>query len=206
MVGGFVIHVPYRSHRPSLESSFGPSSRAVNLGTTSIFDLELADNELEWFFWKGLGQLSTMTRPDENSAWSAPRDLGIDGFSPSLSADGLTLYFITLEGALNASCRKAINTPWQPPVSIGIAAAFRIASIDISVDGLSLVITGDTESLSAGVYLSNRTNLSSPFAEPIAIESLRGGYQNARFSSNDREIVVSAEYGGNHELFITERH
>ena len=201
--GSFIVNAPYRAHRASRESSFGPATRAATFGTTSISDLELASNGLEWFFWTGLGQLAFSTRTAANETWSQPTNIGVDGFSPSISSDRLSLYFVGFDGDVRVLERATPSAPWGLPTAIELNTTLEIKSLDISADRLRLLITAAIDSHAAGVHIATRASLDAPFETAIAIPALIGGYQNARFASADTEIVASGEFAGHSELFLS---
>ena len=152
--GSFVVNVPCRAHRPTRDSSFGPASPAASFGTTSIWDLELATDGLEWFFWKGLGQLASSTRANQAAPWSQPTDIGFDGFSPSLSGDALSLFFVGFDSDIHVLERETPLAPWTTARVVAVPASFEIKSIDISADDLTLLITAASDSPAAGVHVT----------------------------------------------------
>ena len=203
--GSFVVNVPYRAYRPTRDSKFGPASSAASFGTISIWDLELAPNGLEWFFWKGLGQLASSTRANLEAPWSQPTDIGFDGFSPSLSGDERSLFFVGFDNNVRVLERETPLAPWTTSGVVAVPTSFEIKSIDISADDLTLLITAASDSLAAGVHFATRSSPNDPFESPTAIPALSGAYKNARFSADETEIVASGEYAGHSELFLSVR-
>jgi Tol biopolymer transport system component len=117
-------------------------SHATNLGpvvnTTSFegFPTPTADGNTLYFdrsttFGSQDADIWVTGRSDSNSPWSAPQRLAmpVNGpgveFSPSISADGLSLYFASnRDGNLGlidiwVSTRKGVGDPWEPPRNLG---------------------------------------------------------------------------------------
>ena len=201
MIGSFVVNVPYTAVRASLDLPFGVPYRPVTWGASSIFDQEHSSDHIEWFFWRALGQLGTSARASTGDPWSFPSDLGVDGFSPSLSGDGLSLYFVDFNGELAVMTRPDRASAWSAPAVVPVAGEISIAQVDVSGDERTLLISSDPASASAGIYLATRGSTSEAFAEPVAIPELAGPYRSARFREGETEIVCELELGGDFNVY-----
>ncbi len=187
VVGGFEINVPYVARRTSLDEAFGVAVRAAGFGTISISDFEMSDDELEWLYWRSLGQVATSTRPDLDDGWNPPSNLGFDGFSPTLSADGEALVYLALDGKLMRRRRTDRTAPWGTATIVSVDINQPISAVDLSSDGNSLLVT-----LEAGIYLSSRPSAALPYAAAQLV--LAGRFENARFGTGDSLISMTARF------------
>lgn len=194
------LALPYRSARPSRIEPFA-APVALDWGQLSARDLELANSELELYFWSGLGELYRSSRASAAADWSLPEALGFDGFSPSLSGNLLSLYFVDAGGALWRSRRESPVRPWLPPEPVALSTKLKVCWIDVSADELTLLVTADPEAPGAGVYLAQRHAVGEPFAPLRPIASLSGPYEGARFSADGSEITALADVGGQRDVF-----
>jgi Tol biopolymer transport system component len=100
----------------------------------------------------GLSDLWVATRETTEDDWSTPVNLGptINGSSydsgPSISNDGLTLYFASSRSGgtggndLWMTTRSTVFEPWSPPINLGttVNSSAHDVEPDISADGLVL--------------------------------------------------------------------
>jgi len=130
----------------------------------------------------GLGDLYVATRPTTNDDWGQPVNLGptVNTSSydqgPSISADGLSLYFDSDRPGgfgqldLYVSTRATKDDPWGTPSNLGsvVNDASREGYSDISIDGLSLYFTSDRPGGfgDADLYVSTRTSKDDPWSAP----------------------------------------
>ena len=137
--GGFGEADLYVTTRDSLDREWG---RAINLGpvlnTTAFeaFPTPGPDGNTLYFnrsttFDSPDSDIWITSRPDAHSPWAAPQRLGppVNGpraeFSPSISADGLSLYFASdHDGNLGSidiwvSTRKRVADSWGDPRNLG---------------------------------------------------------------------------------------
>lgn len=201
MIGSFTVNVPYSAYRASTELPFGAAVRPVAWGASSIFDQEHAGDHLEWFFWRGLGQLGTAARASIGDPWSFPSDIGVDGFSPSISGDGRSLYFVDFSGELAVMTRDGRGSPWSTPAIIPVAGDLEIEDVDVSADELTLVIATDPAGDAPGLYLASRASIADGFSEPEPIGALSGPYESPRFNAAATEIVCGLQLGGDRNLY-----
>ena len=201
MIGDRIVNVPYVASRESIIFEFDEVVRPVAWGSMSIWEQDHHPDHREWFFWRGLGQLARATRPSTEEPWSPPEDLGASGFSPSISRDGLSLYFIDPRGAVAVTRRLDREAPFGPPALVPVAGDLPIGAIDISDDELTLLITADPASPEAGVYLATRGSVDGGFAAPEPIDTLAGPYESARFRADELEIVAVLELSGDRDLY-----
>jgi len=143
-----------------------------------------------------------------DAPWQAPVNLGkkintTDGeLDPSISADGLTLYFDRDEATIYEATRSSVDAPWDN-------AEVVISSLNgptddyypyISNDGLSLYFCSDRPSGfgSMDIYVVTRPSLQSPWGEPVNLgDAINTPYYNcAPCVSVDGLTLYYDESGG----------
>ena len=125
------------------------------------------------------------TRSDTEPNWSEPENLGItvnsanNDAGPSISADGLSLYFNSTrpgghgDDDLWVTTRATVSDPWGPPVNLGSTVNCPTWDYDpsISADGLSLYFTSNRPG-SYGfvdIWVTTRVTTEDDWSEPVAI-------------------------------------
>ena len=126
------------------------------------------------------------TRKSKDAPWGEPVNLGptvnsaADEHSPSISTDGLTLYFAEMgklerpgglgEGDIWVTTRKTVRDPWGTPVNLGpnINSPAWDQAPSISNNGLTLYFDsergGGDES---AIWVTTRKNTSDPWGAPV---------------------------------------
>jgi TolB protein len=115
-------------------------------------------------------------RETPNSPWQEPVNLGPNVNSsgrevePSISGDGLELYFASLDDSYTRVCRRASeDAPWGSPTTlIELGKAWRP---DISFDGLTLYIESDRGGGCGGadIWVATRATKADPWGELAAL-------------------------------------
>ena len=153
----------------------------------------------------GQGDLWVCRRASKEDSWGDPENLGPvvntedDENAPSLSANGLSLYYQVnrLEGHgaydLYVTTRLSTNEPWGPPENVGtpVNSSILEATPFISADGLSLFFSRIPWGLArADLYVSQRQTVSSPWGPPVlfAPTQMAGLEFNLSFSENDSTL------------------
>jgi hypothetical protein len=160
------------------------------------YDPALSADGLELYFQSprsggyGGADLYVATRVTVQDEWQAAQNLGplvntsANEYGPSLSADGLTLYFTSNrpggigEHDLYMTMRESRQGPWGKPVNLGpvVNSEFGEVNPSISRDGLSLYfsdVEGDSAAPRPGgagdtdVWVTTRATLSDPWGPPM---------------------------------------
>ncbi len=124
------------------------------------------------------------TRPTASDPWREPVNLGptvnssAGDWAPSISADGLTLYFFSGAGRggygsydLWVTTRATVSDPWSTPVNLG--PTMNSSALDghpgISADGLSLFFSSNRPGGSGGtdLWVTTRATISDPWGGPV---------------------------------------
>jgi hypothetical protein len=144
---------------------------------------------------QGNGDIWVCTRQNMEDSWDSPMNLGppvnsqYNEVYPSLSADGLRLYFSDLWSGFNSSpdrpgglgghdiwmsTRPSRTAPWTTPVNIG-------TPINTSQHELSPMIAGDDLTLffassrlggpTYDLWISRRTNVQDSWGQPIRLDT-----------------------------------
>ncbi len=136
---------------------------------------------------RGSTDLWTSKRTSRSAPWRAPVNLGAPvntagmEMGPSLSHDGLSLYFLGFNrpgGGLGRSDimvtkRNTTSSPWGTPVNVGAPVNTSGADVwpSISKDGLSLFFSSTRTSGSDiyRIYESKRSSKHSPWGTPVLL-------------------------------------
>jgi hypothetical protein len=157
----------YVAARASTQDEWGP---AVNLGPTLNsaaweHTADISPDGLSLYFASdrpgGSGQMDmwVATRPDPDSPWGKPVNLGPTlnsgayDLSPRESADGLTLLFHSTRGGgpggedIWMSTRATKNDPWGKPVNVGapVNSSANDGEAVMTLDGLTLFFSSDRD-------------------------------------------------------------
>ncbi len=143
-------------------------------GLTLYFDSNRSGGQGDWDMW-----MTTRT-PGGNWGTPVPLPAPVNGpyadSGPSLSADGLSLYFgSNRDGGygnydLWVSTRKSKDTPWEPPVNLGdtVNGPYYDNHPSISADGLSLYFdSARPGGLGYDIWVTTRATRDSPWGTPV---------------------------------------
>ncbi|MHC4439235.1 MAG: LamG-like jellyroll fold domain-containing protein [Planctomycetota bacterium] len=161
----------------------------------------------------GAGDIWISIRKTVNDPWDQPTNLGSTVNSPysdsypSLSSDGLTLYFSDVysgsprSGGLGGgdiwiTTRPSLNAPWVTPGNLG--APINSSSLDmspsISKDGLTLIFTSNNRAGGHGswdLWMSTRVSEQDPWSPPINLgSSVNSGDWDGECSLSGDGLVV----------------
>jgi hypothetical protein len=182
--------------RDAVDQPFGSSRRVTGLaGAPGEYEIEISPGAEELFFLQdGTDEILTTARP-----FGEVRTTGLAGFSPSVPADGLALYFLDLDRTtILRSRRGAIGEPWQPPERVGDATGFQW--IDVSADELGLLLSGGGPARTT-VAIAQRQRADDPWGEPVpAGDVFQAGdfveFGKASWDGGSLQIALSASTGG----------
>ncbi|MFB0556216.1 MAG: LamG-like jellyroll fold domain-containing protein [Phycisphaerae bacterium] len=187
----FVTAVVISGGRLRADFTFG---EPTNLGPTvnssaGDWDPDISADGLSLFFGSnrpGGEDIWVATRPTQNDPWDTPVNLGptVNGSSdetdPSLSADGLSLFFRSNRpggsGGLDlyVTTRATIDDPWREPVNLGpiVNSAGNDSDPSISHDGLSLYLSTFRGPRPGGlggddIWVTRRASTSHAWGEPV---------------------------------------
>jgi len=210
-----------------------PSADAGTSFSADGLELYFASNRPGGFAGGIMGEdLWVSTRASIDDPWGSPANLGpavngmTDEASPSISPDGLTLYFgdewggPTRPGGLGGSDiwmarRAGLDAPWDTAVNVGapIDTPANEVTPMISADGLTLIFASDRAGGQGNydVWISIRATLQDEWGGPVNL----GGVVNSASDdlepslSPDKRVLVFASRRaggyGNWDLWITTR-
>ena len=154
----------------------------------------------------GSGDIYMTERETLNSPWQEPVNLGPTVNSsgreiePSISSDGLELYFGTWDDYILRVCtRPSKDAPWSSPVKIGPPLGSNepameigsndVWSPDISADGLCLYFSSTRVGGSGDgdIWVAKRATKDDPWGEPVNLGP------NVNTSSNDWSPSISTD-------------
>ena len=225
----------WMSERVSMSAPWG---RPINLGNVvnspwNEGDPCLSRDGLTLLFHShnrpgGLGSsdIWMSTRPDRDSAWRKPVNLGrplntkAAEQSPSLSADGLTLYFTS--GRENGfgqsdiwkSERENLDSNWSEPVNLGLALNTPDTQgyPEISSDGLTLLFAGHQNGLNSPhvLWMATRPSLDQPFGHRMSMGRTLNDFATSgspTITDDGRYMIFHSNYRGSKawDLWWTQR-
>jgi hypothetical protein len=189
--------------RGATTASFGPPSPLPNVNTVAVFDEtpELSYTALEIFFRRAVpenpGAIWTSVRSSAAVNFAAPTSLGVDGHSPSISGDGLTLYYVdVVNGKVKAASRSTIGGLWSPSYEV-MSTPYR--TIDVSGDERRILLSGVVSgSPMPPVAIAERDDPMADFGAPVPVDvfSVTGdgnSSKNASWAEGDRTIYLELE-------------
>ena len=214
----------YVATREAIGAPWGP---AVNLGpivnspmTYNEAHPSISSDGLELYFsgqhWQpnatGYGQsdLWVTRRQSLSDPWSVPENLGplvntaSNDAEPSISADGLSLYFMSERsggrGQLDiwVSTRPTINADWGVPTNLGspVNSSGWECAPTISANGLVLFFQSDQPGGQGqlDIWATTRTSTSDPWGEPVNLGP------NVNTSRRDAVACISTD---GHNLYFS---
>jgi len=178
------------TRRPTIDDPWGePANLGSAINTTrSEFEPDVSPDGLilvftragtnppDWDIWMA-------TRPTRDDPWGMRQNLGptinspVEDMDPSISADGLTLYFNSRRsggyGGMDVymTTRSTRDDPWGEPVNLGppVNTSYSDYGPEISADGRTLFFNptrpgglGDTD-----LYVTRRPTRNDPWSEPV---------------------------------------
>ncbi len=208
-------------------------SQPVNLGpviNTSGRDAgpEISSDGLSLYFnstrpgGNGNYDLYVTTRQSIGEPWGEPVNLGsvvnswADEISPSISADGLSLYFsdgdalgtvarVDSSGGADiwVTRRQSVSEPWGVPVSVDadINMSFIPGAPEISADGLTLLFSGYRPNGGTNdLWMAARDNVDAPWSSPVnlgpVVNSQMDADLNPSLSADGRMLYFSSFRSG----------
>ncbi|MGB2862098.1 MAG: LamG-like jellyroll fold domain-containing protein [Sedimentisphaerales bacterium] len=185
---------------PTVNSSSDEGSPSISADSLEIFfDSNRGGGSGGYDLWVSTRQ----TTRQMTEVWGTPINLGppintpFYDHHPSISLDGLTLYFTSDrpggygERDLWVTTRSATSEPWSEPVNLGptVNSSSREAAPSISADGLELFFNSNRSGGHGDVdiWVTTRTTTSDPWAEPV---NLGPGLNS---SSKDGSADISAD-------------
>ena len=223
----FEFGTPVNLGGPLVNTAFDEGYPCISSDGLSLY---FSDSGLARPGGHGLTDIWVTTRETIKGDWGMPLNLGApvntSGYecSPSISADGLSLFFCDWQGGLRPggkgeediwmSTRKTTQSPWGEPVNLSsINSPRRDIDPSISADGLILVFSS-TRSPGSGasdLWMSTRATTEEPWNDPVNL----GPQVNC--SVGDHRPSLSADglvlffgsprfsAGGNCDIFVTTR-
>ena len=176
----------------------------------------ISNDGLTLFFYSGSNRpgsygstdLWVTTRVTVDDPWSEPVNLGptvnswTDEFSPSISVDGMSLYFSSRlpggadNGEIWVTTRPTVSDPWGEPIFLGpnINSSAWEQDPAISADGLALFFCSTRppgDWYDEGIWVAARATVSDPWGEPVRLVSPVGieGREESPVISTDGMVL-----------------
>jgi len=179
----------------------------------------------------GSSDLWITTRQTKDDPWGVPENLGpvVNSSSadehPSISADGLSLYFGSSRPGGSGSedlwvtTRETKDAPWSDPVNLGptVNSKYSEWCPQISADGLSLYFSDYMNYRPGGqglwdIYVTTRSTVSDPWGAPVNLGpnvNTSGIEASPNISSDGLTLFLNSNcpggFGGMADLWMTRR-
>jgi hypothetical protein len=173
-------------------------------------DPEISPSGLEIFYRLSSGSsIQTATRTTPTGDFGPSEPTGLTGFSPSLSGDGLALYYVDTSTTVQRVTRKAVGSAWSSPETVLPSDGY--FGVDVSPDELRLLLTINPFLTPDTPYLvAERISTDEPFGAPVPLNDeilLQEGadYFQAHWDGSQKLIVagVDPEGDGGSDLFYS---
>ena len=237
---GIVVMMVLDGGRTKADFTFG---EPVNLGATVNNSYDdampcMSPDGLELYFCSnrpgGLGgniygdDLWVVRREMIYDDWGIPENLGpqvnspMDDYSPCLSSDGLSLYFVTYKrpGGVGwadiwVATRQTINDPWGNVTNLGapVNTSTNENEPSLSGDGLSLFFHSYRMG-EVALYEAKRATINDRWGQPHKLDPIidMAGWEGTPFISSDARLLLfsvdpTLKYNkqSNYDLFMTMR-
>ncbi len=235
-----VVLTARAKNQPSTESVdatpiFG---NPTNLGPTvnssdSEYDPSISADELELYFNSyrpggfGKADIWVTRRKTKADPWSSPVNLGptinspAGDKGPSISADGLSLYFNSARSGghggqdLWVTTRKTKSAPWGEPVNLGptVNSPANEQTPSISTDGLALYFIVWPDKSPGGwdqsdLWVTTRKTMADPWGSPVNLGPMVNSpaYDGSPSTSEDGlSLYFDSERGGGSAIWVAKR-
>lgn len=201
----------YVATRETLGQAFGVPELIEELSNDDVTeaDPEISPSGLEIFYRIINGNdIQTATRGSPTGIFGPSQPIGLAGITPSLSADGLALYFVGSPGStVQRVTRGAVGQPWGKPTTVLPTGGY--LSVDVSGDELRLLITlSPFEQPEIPLAISTRNSTDEAFGPPVLFDQeflVPNGttYTYARWDESATRMVVSVIVDGETGLYYS---
>lgn len=197
---------------PHINTSVDDAATALSAdGLALYFASKRSGGYDDWDLW-------VATRATVDDPWGEPNNLGpivnseYTEICPSLSADGLSLYFCEGyefrpeglgNGDLWVTTRATVSDPWGPPENLG--AAVNSSSLDmspsISSDGRALFFQSTRSGGPADLWMATRATTEDDWEPAVRLESpinTSASDCNPNVSPDGSTLYFSSKRGGGH--------
>ena len=201
----------YVATRQTLGQAFGEPELIEELNSDDVTeaDPEISPSGLEIFYRITSGNdIRTATRGSPTGVFGQSEPIGLAGITPSLSADGLALYFVGSPGStIQRVTRSGIDQPWGKPTTVLPTGGY--FSVDVSGDELRLLITlNPFEQPEIPLAIATRSSTEEEFGPPVLFDReflVPNGttYTYARWDETATQMVVSVVVDGDTDLYYS---
>lgn len=179
-------------------------------GTGAESSPVISSDGLDIFFCRA-GDIYSAHRTGTNASWGTPQPLGSSGDRPRISSDGLTLYFYDSSVScpsglcLRKRTRATIGGIWSSAtVEMFPDGGGGYQEIDVSGDGLHLLLSAPITPTTAPVATAHRSSLTSAWSAvtPLAELNLFSGIRYAKWSWDRQQIYFAiTQSGSNRDIY-----
>lgn len=193
----------------------------VNDPDASDDDPSLTGDRLELYFNSGRGggpgggDIWFSTRASTSDPWGAPAVVPVVNSAqaettPSISLDGLTLYFASARSGnqdVYVATRASRTAPWSTPVRIAeLSSPGDDSGVHVSATGLMVMLTSNRDG-AIRIYQSTRASTADPWGTPVQQTALivRDDQWDPCIADAERLVLFGANVGGLGDLYAAQR-
>ncbi len=185
----------FRAGRLEPDQPFG-APEPLDFDATGFLNPEVSASGLELFYADiNEGTIGRATRMTLDAGFRDRDDAHLQGISPSLSGDGLSLYHVSFDKVYRVT-RPSIDSAWEERELV-IDSETLFFDVDVSPDELRLLLVanplaGPIEPL----FVAERSSVDVEFGQPVPVDPAilfpdRVFYTYASWSGDGRQMVVS---------------
>ncbi len=170
-------------------------------------EVEIAPADDEIVFVRDGAAILTAARLAEGP-FGEVEDTGLVGSSPSLSGDGLDIYFLDrANGSILHASRASREDGFESVEVVGRAGPY--LWLDVSANELRMLLSGPADRETPAIAIAERSSVDEEFGEPIPAGPAAGedGFpipREAKWDASGTQLVVSAgRMDGNTDLFFS---
>lgn len=181
--------------RPSLDEPFGAPTFHEELGPAAKFEVEVSLDGREIFFLDDTTpEILRATRLSVGAPFGPGELTGVTGFSPTVSGDGLGLYFHD-QGEIRRVERESVDSnEWGELATLGEMGEFKW--IDVSPDELRLLMSGGAGGAATpAMAVASRVTTEQSFGGSVSIAPELDGipedeYGEAAWEASGRQVAT----------------
>lgn len=195
----------FRAERAASGQPFGEPV-ALEFDAEELTNPEVSG--LELFFHDAVTRtIGRASRPAPDAAFVDPEDTGLTGQSPSLSGNGLSMYYVRADRPHRAT-RSAVGSPWSKPEPL-LQGEELILDVDVSPDELRVLLVSNA--LAGPVHpllVAERPSVDVAFSQPVPVDPAilfpeEVFYTYSSWTGDGRELIVTVFQDGESDLYFT---
>lgn len=194
----------FRAERLEPDQPFG-GPEPLDFDPMGFLNPEVSASGLELFYADfNEGTIGRATRTTLGAGFRDRDDAHLQGISPSLSGDGLSLYHVSRDKVYRVT-RPSIDAAWGERELV-IDSETLFFDVDVSPDELRLLLVANPLAVPVDpLFVAERSSVDVDFGEPVPIDPAilfpdSASYAYASWTGDGRQIVVSVSRDSENDL------